>query len=218
MNYATEDDLRHQQNQFHKKQYKPNRNKRHYHQNEGRRHHKNHHRHNDHGNFGRYNGYQKSERDIELTPEEIQKREELRQEIQGKYFDSRFVIVDSNIFMDISSDWFFDMVIKYYKDNGHRLQMFAEQYHEMNNRKNKAQWNTPIRKVATKALQRIESMIDEDVLEILNLDSTTDAEAYADGCFFDEIEDNPNNNYTIISRDLDLRIRIKNYFIYSSLC
>jgi predicted nucleotidyltransferase len=114
--------------------------------------------------------------------------------------------------MDISSAWFFEMVTQYYKRKGSRLQMFSEQYHEINNRKNKAAWNTPIRKVATKALQRIEEMLDDDVLEILNLDSTSDSNAYADGCFFDEINNNPQNAYTIISRDLDLRIRIKNRY------
>jgi hypothetical protein len=165
-----------------------------------------------HNNYGKYSGYNKPENDIELTPEEIAKRSRLKNEIQGKYFDDRFVIVDSNVFMDLTSAWFFEMLTEYYKENGHRLQMFAEQYHEINNRKNKAAWNTPIRKVATKALQRIEEMLDDDVLEILNLDSTSKSDAYADGCFFEEINNNPQNSYTIISRDLDLRIRIKNRF------
>jgi hypothetical protein len=162
--------------------------------------------------FANYNAYEKVGRNTDLSTEEIEKREVLKQEIQNKYFKDSFLIVDSNVFMDVSSDWFFDMITSYYLENDSCLEMFADQYHEMNNKKSKAVWNSPIRKVATKALQRIEKMIDDNVLHIIGLDSTSNRKAYGDGCFFDEINKNPERKYCIISRDLDLRIRMKNKF------
>lgn len=207
-------DIRAQQHNFHKEQ-----NDSHYRGNKNRARGQRNHQGDFKGyrkSYGTYSGYHKNERDVELTPDEIRKREILKNQIQERYFDNRFIIVDSNIFMDKSSDWFFDMIKDYFTNNGEELEMFAEQYLEMNNRKNNASWNTPIRKVATKALQRVEQMIDDNICRIINLDNAADRDkedgAYADGIFFEEISKTPDRKYTIISRDLDLRIRIKNKF------
>jgi len=132
------------------------------------------------------------------------------------YFFDRFVIIDTNVFMDDES-CFLDMFRAYCHATERKLLMFGAQYFEILNVREKNKYRRNVKEIevygkAVKALKTIEAMQEEDSLNFLAMNKK--AKAYADEYWLEKMWKMPDKKYTLITKDRDLRIQARDSFRY----